>query len=154
MSMLGNSGGNEDGNGSDTGSQSESGGNGTPSSGDNQDSTGSQGGTSGGKTSGSFAERGLKAHNKFRKVHGAPDMKLDEEMTKSAEKYAKKLADMGTLQHSSSSERSGNGENLAMKCSSREEDKMSAEEATKNWSVFYAWHIVYFSIALNSRPIL
>ena len=63
-------------------------------------------------------------------------MKLDEEMTKSSEEYAKKLAKMGTLQHSSSDERSGNGENLAMKCSSREEDEMSAEEATKNWLVF------------------
>ena len=141
--MLGNSGGNQDGNGSDNGSQSGGDGNGSPSSsGDNQDSTGSQGGESGGKASGSFAERGLSAHNKFRKVHGAPEMKLDEEMTKSAEEYAKKIAQMGTLKHSSSDERSGNGENLAMKCSSREEDEMSAEEATKNWSVFCTWPCV------------
>ena len=75
----------------------------------------------------------------FRKIHEAPEMKLDEEMTKSAEEYAKKLAKMGTLKHSSRDERSGNGENLAMKCSSREEDEMSAEEATKNWLVFYTW---------------
>ena len=78
----------------------------------------------------------------FRKIHEAPEMKLDEEMTKSAEEYAKKLAKMGTLQHSSRDERSNNGENLAMKCSSREEDEMSAEEATKNWSVFCAWPCV------------
>ena len=105
---------------------------------------GSNGGS--GKQSGSgggdFAQNALKAHNKFRKVHGAPEMKLDEQMSKSAEEYAKKIAQMGTLKHSSSDERSGNGENLAMKCSSREEDEMSAEEATKNWSVFCTWPCV------------
>ena len=110
----------------------------------NSGSSGNSGGS--GKQSGSgggdFAENGLKAHNMFRKIHGAPDMKLDEEMTKSAEEYAKKLAKMGTLQHSSSDERSGNGENLAMKCSSLKGDEMSAEEATKNWSVFCAWFYI------------
>ena len=56
-------------------------------------------------------------------------MKLDEKMSKEAEDYAKKLADMGTLQHADTDY----GENLAMKCSSQKEDEMTAEEATKNW---------------------
>ena len=56
-------------------------------------------------------------------------MKLDEKMSKEAEDYAKKLADMGTLQHA----QTDYGENLAMKCSSQKEDEMTAEEATKNW---------------------
>eukprot|EP00795_Rhopilema_esculentum_P001836 gene1836-16326_t len=83
----------------------------------------------GGEGGGSFADRGLKAHNMFRKIHGAPEMKLDEKMSKEAEEYAKKLADMGTLQHANTDY----GENLAMKCSSQKEDEMTAEEATKNW---------------------
>ena len=41
-------------------------------------------------------------------------MKLDNQMSKEAEEYAKKLADMGTLQHSSRDGRKGAGENLAM----------------------------------------
>ena len=94
------------------------------------------GGKQPGSGGGDFAQNALKAHNKFRKVHGAPEMKLDEEMTKRAEEYAKKLARMGRLQHSSSSERSGNGENLFMACSSDKSKKVTGEEATKNWSVF------------------
>ena len=90
-----------------------------------------KGGDSGGGNGspGSFSERGLKAHNMFRKIHSAPEMKLDEKMSKEAEDYAKKLADMGTLQHADTDY----GENLAMKCSSQKEDEMTAEEATKNW---------------------
>ena len=137
LSLVGNSGGNEDGNGSDSGSQPEGNENGgSSSSDDNEDSSGG----GGGKALGSFAESGLKAHNKYRKVHGAPEMKLDEKMTRSAEEYAKKIARMGRLQHSSSSERSGNGENLFMACSSDKTKKVTGEEATKNWSVFCTWH--------------
>ena len=65
----------------------------------------------------------------FRKIHSAPEMKLDEKMSKEAEDYAKKLADMGTLQHADTDY----GENLAMKCSSQKGEEMTAEEATKNW---------------------
>ena len=86
-------------------------------------------GGGGGGGGGGFAQNGLKAHNMFRKIHNAPPMKLNEKMSKEAEDYAKKLADMGTLQHA----QTDYGENLAMKCSSQKEDEMSAEEATKNW---------------------
>ena len=65
----------------------------------------------------------------FRKIHNAPAMKLDEKMSKEAEEYAQKLANMGTLQHA----QTDYGENLAMKCSSQKGDEMTAEEATKNW---------------------
>ena len=67
----------------------------------------------------------------FRKIHEAPEMKLNEQMSKEAEEYAKKLASLGTLQHA----QTDYGENLAMKCSSQKEDEMTAEEATKNWLV-------------------
>ena len=66
----------------------------------------------------------------FRKIHGAPDMKIDEKMSKEAEDYAKKLVQLGTLQHAQGIDY---GENLAMKCSSKKDDEMTAEEATKNW---------------------
>ena len=88
--------------------------------------SGASGGGSGG---GDFAQGGLDAHNMFRKIHGTPPMKLDAEMSKGAEEYAKKLAAMGTLQHA----KTEYGENLAMKCSSKEGDIMTGQEATKNW---------------------
>ena len=76
-----------------------------------------------------FAENGLKAHNMFRKIHEADEMKLDDKMCKEAEEYAKKLADMGSLQHADTDY----GENLAMKCSSEKGEEMTGQEATKNW---------------------
>ncbi len=80
-----------------------------------------------------YAKNGEKAHNVFRKIHEAPDMKMNSEMSKSAEEYAKKLAASGSFQHSNRDERKGDGENLAMKCSSKKGADMTAEEATKNW---------------------
>ena len=112
---------------------SNSGNNGQSSGGGNDGNLGKGG--SGKGASGSFADKGLQAHNMFRKIHGSPPMKLDNQMSKDAEEYAKKLASMGTLQHSGREARKGAGENLAMKCSSRKEDFMTAEEATKNWLV-------------------
>ena len=77
-----------------------------------------------------YSKRGLEAHNMFRKIHDAPDMKINKKMSEEAEKYAKKLADSEKFEHSKDSK---DGENLAMKCSSQEDDTMLAEEATKNW---------------------
>ena len=95
----------------------------------------SSGGGSGEGASGSVADKGLQSHNMFRKIHNAPPMKLDNQMSKEAEEYAKKLADMGTLQHSSRDGRKGAGENLAMGCSSNK--AMTVEEAVKNWLVVF-----------------
>lgn len=80
----------------------------------------------------------------FRKIHNAPQMTLDEKMSQEAEEYAKKLASMGSLQHA----QTNYGENLAMKCSSRKDDGMTAEEATKNWLVFRS--IYYGAISYAS----
>ncbi len=85
------------------------------------------------KSSAKYAKTGTKAHNMLRKIHGVPPMKMNAEMSKSAEEYAKKLAASGSFQHSSKEERKGDGENLAMKCSSRKGEPMGAEDATKNW---------------------
>ena len=58
-------------------------------------------------------------------------MKLKREMCDQAKAYAERLAAMGTLKHSPKSERSGQGENLSMGCSSR--GPQSMEEAVTNW---------------------
>ena len=57
-------------------------------------------------------------------------MSLDAEMSREANAYARKLANMGTLKHSSSSERPGQGENLAMACGS---GGLSAQKAVEMW---------------------
>ena len=77
-----------------------------------------------------FDEDGLKAHNIFRKIHNAPDMKLNAKMSEEAEKYAKYLASIQDLKHST--DRNGEGENLAYGCNSAGTE-MSAAEAVKNW---------------------
>ena len=137
-------GGNDSGGGGGGGGSSGSGG-----SGGNSGSGGGDGNGGGGSGSGSFADKGLQAHNMFRKIHGSPSMKLDNQMSKDAEEYAKKLASMGTLQHSGREARKGAGENLAMKCSSRKEDLMTAEEATKNWLVIIINECLFFSSMLS-----
>ncbi len=75
----------------------------------------------------SFEEAGLRAHNIFRKIHKSKPMKLDDDLSKEAAEYAKKIASEGKLEHSKTED----GENLAMGCSP--EAKMDALEATRNW---------------------
>ena len=87
-----------------------------------------------------FEDAGLRAHNIFRKIHSAPDMKLDSVMSQEAAKYAKVIAAKGSLVHSSSPD----GENLALGCTSGK-TQMSAEEATKNW---YDRSAIFLYIAL------
>ena len=72
----------------------------------------------------------MAAHNKYRKIHDAPLMRLDSSMNQQARSYAQRLARMGSLQHSSSSERPGQGENLAMACGS---GGLSAQRAVEMW---------------------
>ena len=81
----------------------------------------------------SFGDEGLKAHNKYRRIHNAPAMRLNYDMSQQATAYAVRLASMGKLQHSSSSERPGQGENLAMSCGS---GGLSAQRAIEMWWVF------------------
>ena len=79
--------------------------------------------------SGSFDEDGLAVQNKYRRIHNAPDMSLDSGMSQQAAAYAQRLARRGSLQHSSSSERPGQGENLAMSCGR----DLSAQQAVEMW---------------------
>ena len=79
---------------------------------------------------GSFEKEGLAAHNKYRKIHAAKPMRLDSSLSQQAMRYAQRLAGIGRLQHSSRSERPGQGENLAMRCGSGE---FSAQKAVEMW---------------------
>lgn len=79
-----------------------------------------------------FAYDGLRGHNKFRKIHNSRALKLDKKMTAEAQNFARQLAKLGTLKHSARDSRQGQGENLAMGCSSGDV-AMSAETATKKW---------------------
>jgi len=58
----------------------------------------------------------LEFHNKYRENHEeTPAMEWDEAMAKSAEEYAKKLAEDGGLKHSDRKDRDDAGENLAFR---------------------------------------
>ena len=81
-------------------------------------------------TSDDFAQKGLTAHNLFRKIHRTSAMTLDPILSQEAEEYAKVLAERGSLIHSKTGGKYG--ENLAMGCTGKDEE-MSAEEATKTW---------------------
>ena len=79
-----------------------------------------------------FENEALSVHNKFRSVHGVPLLTLNAEMNKEAAAYAEKIAQLGSLQHASSEERKGYGENLSMGCSSNKGGQ-TATEAVTNW---------------------
>ena len=64
----------------------------------------------------------------LRKIHGAPDLDLDETMSKEAQEYAMKLAEAGKLEHA----KTKYGENLAQGCDF-DGKEISAEEATRMW---------------------
>ena len=78
----------------------------------------------------SFGQNGLKAHNKFRDIHGSTYMKIDPTLSKDAELYAKELAKIGGLIPSMLD---NVGENLAFNCSSDENYVLTAAEVTRRW---------------------
>ncbi|XP_068724150.1 uncharacterized protein [Montipora capricornis] len=80
-----------------------------------------------------FEQEALNAHNKYRKVHGVPEMTLDRALSNQAKAYAQKIANMGQLVHSSQAERGQSvGENLAYACSSNGVP-LTGESTTKMW---------------------
>ena len=74
----------------------------------------------------------LSIHNKLRAIHGAPPMKLNNEMCKNAEEWSKKIST--TFTHAPSAERAGDGENLAYSCQSQLPESL-VKDAIKNWYV-------------------
>lgn len=74
----------------------------------------------------------LASHNNYRRIHSAPKMKLNRAISKQAAEYAQTLADLGALVQSGYSERPGQGENLAMNCTSSNAGEV-AKEAVRKW---------------------
>lgn len=73
----------------------------------------------------------LNAHNAYRHTHGARSLRLNHRMSEQAAAYAKKIAKLGTLQHS----RTEDGENIATVC--RDNNiLMSGSDASEIWYVF------------------
>lgn len=72
----------------------------------------------------------LKAHNKYRDMHGCPPLKLDSDLNKVAQDYADKLASRDMFQHSNCKWNGKDiGENLAM-CYGEE---MTGQYMTQMW---------------------
>lgn len=63
-----------------------------------------------------FQRELLQSHNNYRKRHCVPALQLDDELSRSAQAYAEKLARTNTFQHSGAS---GVGENLWSSWSSK-----------------------------------
>jgi len=77
-----------------------------------------------------FNEIALAYHNELRAKHGCPPLKLNDELCKIAEKYAKKLATENKLEHSSNKYKGENlGENLYF-CSGIDVDP---KNMTQSW---------------------
>ena len=89
-----------------------------------------------------FEQEALQQHNKYRRIHAAPPMTLDQTMCQQAAAYAAKLANMGTLMHSPKEQRSGQGENLSMGCSTNA--GQTVKEALENWYDVQAKPIILF----------
>ncbi|KAL5269718.1 hypothetical protein ACHWQZ_G003248 [Mnemiopsis leidyi] len=71
----------------------------------------------------------LKAHKKYRKLHGVKKLKWDNNVAEFAEKHCKYLADNDKFEHSKNS---GYGENLYKAGGSGSADK-AGQKATKMW---------------------
>ena len=81
-----------------------------------------------------FLRIGLTTHNKLRKIHDSPPMRIDPILTMQAYQYAQTLTNLGYLKHEAKEKLMGMGENLAIGCYDGDYD-MSAEEAVIRWLV-------------------
>lgn len=98
-------------------------------SGKNEKGKGDNGKANGTQSTQEYSKSGVEAHNIFRKVHNAPEMKNNEKMAQEAEAYAKELAASFKFQHSKTKD----GENLGMSCSRKKGSELSAAVVTKMW---------------------
>ncbi|XP_028391385.1 uncharacterized protein LOC114516184 [Dendronephthya gigantea] len=78
-----------------------------------------------------FAERGLRSHNDYRKLHHAEPLKWSEDLASAAEKLAYQAAKRGSARRSELVEKKGYGENVAKIPNIALEN--AGEEATRHW---------------------
>ncbi|XP_065065301.1 uncharacterized protein LOC135691380 [Rhopilema esculentum] len=81
---------------------------------------------------GTFFKNALKVHNLFRKIHGVPDLELNDKLSKDAQEYAEHLAKTASSDHSLRRDRPGQGENIAVGCTSAGSE-LRAKEAISQW---------------------
>ena len=75
-----------------------------------------------------FARKQLEKHNKYRSHHGANNLRYSKSLTRSAKRWARKLAKRGNMQHDHST---NEGENIYMKCQSN--NYPSGDGTSKRW---------------------
>ena len=84
----------------------------------------------------------LRSHNAYRRTHGSPDLRLDDQMICDAQKYAEDIAFKGVLKHQSSQilARKSLGENIGMSCAPVRDGPLSygkiikmAKNVAKHW---------------------
>ena len=75
-----------------------------------------------------FQREMLDAHNKYRQQHRAPNLQLDDQLNRSAQKHAERLAKLNKLAHSNVK---GIGENLHSKRSSKPIDRIDGKTYRK-----------------------
>ena len=78
-----------------------------------------------------FAERGLRSHNEYRKLHHAEPLKWSEDLASAAEKLAYQAAKRGSTTRSELVQNKGYGENIAKISNVMLES--AGEEATRHW---------------------
>ncbi|XP_063966192.1 uncharacterized protein LOC129278036 [Lytechinus pictus] len=76
-----------------------------------------------------FRKDALSWHNKYRDIHGVPNLKLSDNLNDHAQRWAEHLARSGTFSHSNNREL---GENIAMHYSSASTE-LSGQDATDQW---------------------
>ena len=79
-----------------------------------------------------FDKNALNIHNLFRKIHGVPDLEMNERLSKDAQDYAEHLAKTASSAHSLRKDRPGQGENIAVGCTSAGSE-LRSKEAISQW---------------------
>ncbi|XP_028410143.1 uncharacterized protein LOC114532760 [Dendronephthya gigantea] len=79
----------------------------------------------------SFQREALAQHNNYRKLHDAPELRLNKEMSEQAADYARILTLTGSVDHSKQTERPNQGENIFMECSKT--NSPSPNDAARKW---------------------
>ncbi len=75
-----------------------------------------------------FQRSALETHNLYRRLHKVSPLKLNYGMSILAEQYARKIAQLGKLEHSGTED----GENIASVCR-KDNSYMSGTDATNVW---------------------
>ena len=88
---------------------------------------------------------GLISHNNYRQTHKAPPMQLDSGLNSDAMRYAKKLAQKGSLEHDKTTDE---GENLGYQCRPGSDAEL-VEAVVDSWWVSLVNHLFIY---LQSLP--